>query len=208
MNVKGKLEKLYNMSFEKVISEIHIKNGKPISQISKECLVSRKAITNLCKRHGLKQMSSSEAAFLKYKNGYIHHNTGKKNPKQSELMTKNNPIKNEASAIKRAISMKQALEKMALPQEKKFQEILDELKIKYEYQKPINKYNIDFFITNKNICIEIDSTKKLSLKKKESHKKRDALMLSFGFITIRIDKDLISNKKTILNILNTNNVIG
>lgn len=207
MNLKDKIEKLYNMDFKDVINVIHIEQGKSVLQISKETGVSRKSITNLAERLGLKTRNSSEAGFTKYKNGFIHPRIGTKDPAQSEKMIKNNPMRKDWVAEKRAISMQRALIKRELPQEILFKEILDKLNIKYEYQKPIGRYNADFFIQEKMICIEIDSTKKLCIEKKNSHKTRDAYFSSKGIKTIRIDKDLLNCESKYLDILRTNNII-
>lgn len=207
MNVKDKLEKLYNMDFAKVIMEVHIKNRKSISQISKECKVSRKAIAQLCKKFGLTQMNQRDAAIAKYKNGYINPLTGVENPLQRKRMTENNPIKNKDAANKRAVSMQKALSKISLPQEVVFGEILNEYKIKYEYQKPIGPYNIDFFIAENCLCIEIDSDHKWGKYKKMKAKERDTFLNDQGLNVLRINKLLLQNKSIIIDILNANNVI-
>ena len=204
----------FKIPLEQVIKEMHFKKEISLNELSKMSGISRQSIKNCCDRLGIQTRSIKEATALTKNKGPNHFMWGKTKEScvlalaSSNRMKKRNPIKNKNVAIKRANSISKTFSDNLLKQEIKFKNILDENGIKYEIQKPIDKYNLDFFIPDKNLGIEIDSTAKWGKQRKEKAKVRDDnLMKYFCIKTLRIDKRLLDKKSTIIDILKTNNII-
>lgn len=154
------------MPFDKVITELHWKQMWSVNRIAKECGISHTPIINLCKLTNLKLRTHSEAS--------------------SESIKKVNA--NVLHREKRARTIRGIYSKNILPQEKEFKKYLDALGIKYEMQYPIGPYNIDFFIPNKRLCIEIDSTYKWGNGRIKAADTKDKLLKDKGFTVIRLNK--------------------
>lgn len=214
LSVKERVEIFFKLPFEEVIQRLHLKDKVSLNALSKKCGVSRQSITSVAKKSGLRVRTVKEATSLTKNKGKNHFRYGRTKETcadlklQSENMKLNNPMKNRDSSKKRAISMQKVLKKRALPQEVSFSKILKTLNIKFVEQKPVDRYNLDFFIPEKNLVIEIDSTSKIGGDKRKSHRVRDFILLNeYGLSTIRIDKRLAESALSIFDILYANDIV-
>jgi len=212
--VKNRVEKYFNMPFEKVISELHFKNGKSLNALSLECGESRQVISSITHRMGIKTRSHKDAVALTKNKGENHWNFGRdKNTCEfskahSERMTNKNAIRVKGAAEKRAVTISKTFVKKLLPQEKVFRDILLSVGVSFEMQRPVGKFNLDFFIPDLNLAIEIDSTDKWGVERRSFAEKRDAILLrEFNIKTLRINKRFLSDSLYIRDVLYTNNII-
>ena len=70
--------------------------------------------------------------------------------------------------------------------EKYFMEVLKNLNVKYEYEKPFGKYFIDFEIPDKMIALEIDGKQHDELIRHASDIKKDKFLTENGYTVFRI----------------------
>ncbi len=169
------------MPFDKVIIDLHWNKKRSINSISKQCGVSHTAILRLCRLTSLKTRTHKEASSL---------NMNLKNP--SHCLNARNA---RAKTISKVFKIKE------LPQEEMFRKILTKMKIKFETQKAIGGYNIDFFLPDKNLCIEIDSTYKWGMDRKKAAAFRDKYILSKGYKTIRLNKVWMNDLLNLIEVL-------
>lgn len=216
MTAKDKIEYFFNMSFELVIKKLHIEDKITILELSNRSGISRDSFQRLSKKYGLKIRSPKEARSIVIEKGVCskenHWAWGlrKENSNwakmHSERMKKYNPSFDKEINKKTAITFSKTLTKRASDSEKLAYKILSDLNIDFEFQKPIDKYIIDFFLNEKQICLEIDSSSKWCDEKKRRAEKRDINLLNLGYKTIRINKKHLS-LEFMHDILATNNVI-
>lgn len=214
MRAIEKIEKFFNMSFEKIISDLHWKDGLSLFALSKRCKVSRDSFQKEANRRGIKLMSFKEAAKRRHEH-HKHWATGLTKEtcssfdKISNIMKENNPSKNKKIRSKMSRTMSNNFKKNLLPQEIKFKEYLDKYsKYKYETQFPIEQYIIDFFIFDLNLCIEIDSTDKWGKSRFIAATTKDRILMDLKYRVLRINKRYIDNELYIVDILNSNNIIS
>jgi len=214
MRAIEKIEKFFNMSFEKIISDLHWKDGLSIFELSSRCGFSRDCFQKEAKRLNLKLMNRHESALRKYEH-HKHWAIGltKENSRFGKMhslrMKKNNPSFNEETRNKMSKSLANKFKENLLPQEILFKDILDRhCNLKYEIQYPIKQYIIDFFIPSLNLCIEIDSTDKWGNDRKEKAIEKDNNLKYLGFNILRINKRHLENELYIVDILNSNNIIS
>lgn len=214
MKAIEKIEKYFNMPFEKIISDLHWRDGLSILELSKRCGFSRDCFQKEAKRLGIILMNRHESALRKYDH-HEHWATGltKENSAFGKMhslrMKKNNPSFNEDIRNKISKSLSKRFKDNLLPQEILFKDILERHCIlKYETQYPIKQYIIDFFIPSLNLCIEIDSTDKWGKEKKERSLIKDKLLNDNGYKILRINKRHLKNESRIIDILNSNNIIS
>lgn len=65
-------------------------------------------------------------------------------------------VNRDIQRLRRVHYMEKHLQKKKTKLEKLFEDILNSLGIEYVFQYPVNGYNYDFYITNKNLLIEVD----------------------------------------------------
>lgn len=212
---KERVENYFQMPFEDIIKELHIKEKKSLEELSRQSGIARQTITNIAKRLGLRIRTIQEANKLTKNKGNKHWAYGKTKDNSdwaksnSDRMKKSNPISNEDTQIKRAITMSKALKNRRLPQEIQAANIFTSFGIEFIEQYPVGPYNLDFYIKELNLAIEIDSTDKWGGGKKDKAIIRDEFLLNeFKIKTIRINKNWLSNRETILNILKANDIIN
>lgn len=212
MNTLERLEKYFNMPFDKIISDLHWKDGLSILELSNRSGVSRDSIYKLAKKFDLLLKTATQSAMDKYRH-HDHWAKGLTKEKSgwarmhSRRMKKKNPMYLDNIALKRSETMQDVFSKNLLPQEIEFKNILDKFLIKYEVQKSIDRYNIDFFIPSLSLCIEIDSTSKWGRVRRSAAEKKDVVLSSLGFKILRINKNKLSDLSFINNILKANNII-
>lgn len=212
MNTLDKYEAALDMKFKLTISELHWKQGLSILELSKRTGVSRDWIYKTAERLNLTLKTAKQSA----KDKYLHHThwatgltkeTSAIHRRQSLRMKKKNSIKFNGAAEKRANTIQNLFRNKLWPQEIKFKRILDKHKVKYELQRPIGSYNIDFFIPALSLCVEIDSTSKWGIERRNASLKKDTFLKSKGLNILRIDKRKLSDLSYIDHILKTYNVI-
>lgn len=192
---------------------MHWKKERSIKSLSDECGVSRDTFQRQAKNRHIKLRNIKDACSLTLNKGDKHWANGlrKENSSwanmNSERMKTNNPNKDIEVRRKRAKTISKTFIRNVLPQEAMFKNILDKKSIAYEMQKPIEGYNVDFFI-EPNKCIEIDSTDKWGKTRRSAAAKKDKLLSQNGFEVIRINKRWLSDLSCIIDILVTNNVIS
>ena len=212
MTAKEKIEKYFGMNFEKILTKLHWESGLSLFELSIRCGISRDVMYKNAKRLGLKTMNRTESAISR-KRHHKHWATGlnKENSewarRSSDRLKENNPIKYKNAALKRAKTMSNVFSKKLWPQEIKFKAILDKHLVEYEMQKPIGPYNIDFFVSQLQLCIEIDSTSKWGKDRRIAATKKDEFLTKKGFKILRINKNNLSDTSFINNVLQANNVI-
>ena len=211
---KEKVESFYNESFKNVIKIIHLKNKTSLNQMGKDCGVSRKTITSIAKLLDLKIRNHKQSVEITKNKGERHYafgqtkETHKKHLISSSRMKKHNAINAEGAKEKRAETIASTFKKKLYPQEIKFKKTLSKLKIKFIMQFPVGPYNLDFYIKNKNIAIEIDSTSKWGIKQKQFAKERDEYVLEqFNIKTIRINKTKLDDIELIKEILKKHSLL-
>lgn len=212
MTALEKIEKHFNMSFNSIIKVLHWDKQISILQLSKKCGISRDVFHRECKKREIKLRSVSESRILFAQRGDEHWAYGlrKESSKWAKAaslrMKKHNPSNNVLIREKMSLTMSEIFKNNPYPQEIKTIKILNLLKIKYEFQKPIGTYIVDFFIFKNSICLEIDSTSKWGKERKYRAKVKDDFLKSLNFNVIRINKNHIT-LNLIANILKANNVI-
>lgn len=201
------------MPFDKIISELHWKDGLSIFELSKRSGFSRDCFQKEAKKLNLKLMNRHEAALRKYDH-HKHWATGlnKENSEFGKMhslrMKNNNPSFNPKIREKMSKTLSDNFKKKLWPQEIKFKEYLDKYcKYKYETQVPIKQYIIDFFIPDLNLCIEIDSTDKWGKDRFIAATTKDRILMDLKFRVLRINKRYLSNELYIVDILNSYNII-
>lgn len=201
------IERHFNMSFNDVIKILHHAQKRSIKSLSDECGISRDTFQKQANRLGIKLRNSKEACALTENKGERHWAWGLRKENSawakmhSDRMKKDNPAFKLLIKSKRAKSMIEVLKKRKLPQEIKFQKILEKNKIEYEWQKPCGPYNMDFYLPKQNLCVEIDSTRHWGGNRTRAAKIRDAFLLKNGFKTVRINKELLDKPATMKKII-------
>lgn len=209
-----KLEKFFEMPLKDIIDKLHHDDKISVNELSKRSGITRQSITNFALKAGLKIRTVKEATRLTKNKGKKHFMWGKTKDNCDRCMTAslrmkaNNPINSIEAATKRAVTISKTFRENLYIQEEIFKEILEKNKVKFEMQTPFGPYNLDFFIRDMDLAIEIDSTQNWWIDRKKAAKKRDKYMLKTHRIeTLRIDKRLLANELVILNILYAYNVI-
>lgn len=214
MTALQKIELYFKLPFKKVISKLHWKEKRSIKSLSDECGVSRDTFQRLSKGFNIDLRSLQDAAKLTKNRGERHWAFGltKDNSEwannSSRRMTKNNPANDRKLAIKRARTISKLYKEKLLPQELKMKDILDKAFIKYEVQKPIGPYVIDFFIPDLNLCLEVDSTSKWGKERRDAASIKDRYLKRRSFRMVRVNKNWLSNMDRLADILKTNNIVG
>jgi len=181
------------MNLENIISNLHWEQGKSLNLLSKECGVTRQSFTNACKKQGLKTRGVREATKLTKNKGSAHYQFGKSNPKQAKRMRENNPALIKEYLQRATDKKSETYKKYPWPQEIKMMRILDKRKITYIFQFPACPYILDFYLPEKSICIEVDSTDKWGKDRKLKAKERDSFLLGKGISVFRINKKYLDN---------------
>lgn len=204
---QDEIENFFNMSFIDVIKILHLEKKVSINQLSKMTLISRDTFMRLCKKYNLNTLSHAEAIKLTpFNKGEKHWAFNKKRPDCSKRMKENNPSIKNSNLIKMAISKSEYLKLRPLPQEQIFLTFLEKHKIKYIFQYPINRYVIDFFIPENNICIEIESDDKWCKDKRNRSINKRLFLEKLGYKVLNLSRKKL-NDTFIYDILKTNNVI-
>lgn len=208
------IEQFFNMSFIDIINRLHWEKGYSIKSLSDKCCVSRDTFMRHSKRLGLKLRNIKEATKLTNNKGKNHWACGlrKENSNwanaHSERMKKNNPMALNDNCRKVALTKSKTYKRKLYPQEVLFEKYLIKYcLLRYESQKPIDRYIIDFFISSLNLCIEIDSTAKWGKERRLKADLKDHFLKSKGYKILRIDKRLLDCELIIYDILKTNNII-
>ena len=93
---------------------------------------------------------------------------------------------------KNLVSNAKSLRKNMTPEEKHlWYDFLKKLPITVNRQKNIGNYIVDFFISSKNIVIEIDGRQHYTAKNKAADAKRDAELASLGLKVLRYSNNAI-----------------
>lgn len=188
MNCRYKeIESFFKMPFAKIISELHMRQSRSIHSLVKESGISHTSFVNLARSLGIELRTHKQSSRLN--------------------MSLNNPTHNVAAKEKRARTLKRAYSKSLWPQEIVFKKILDKQSVRYEMQSPIGPYNIDFFLKDIRLCIEIDSTDKWGKERRAAANKKDKVLIGLGYKVLRINKRKLTDLLFINNILKANNVI-
>lgn len=210
---KLRAEKYFGISFEEIVLVKHLKEKISLNELSKLCGVTRQSLANIAKRLGLKTRSIKESNVLTKNKGENHFNFGKTKEndehckRSSDRMKNKNPIRNPDTRAKASASLAEYFKKNPLKQEAAFSRILKSRDIDFAFQYPIGPYVVDFFIPEKNLCIEIDSCDKWDAKKRRRADLKDIELNNKGFTVVRINRHKVSKKDIILDILKSNNII-
>ena len=213
MKIKDKIEKYFGMTIEEIIFKKHLDEKISLNDLSKECGVIRQSFTNIAKKLGLEIRSVKEATRLTRNKGENHFNFGntKLNNEYclaaSNRMKTKNPTKNVENLTKAAATRSEYFKTKPWPPEIVFIKILNGYKVEYIFQHPIRQYIIDFFIPEKNICVEIDSTKHWGLDRREAAKIKDKILFDLGFKVVRICKSKLTDLNFIADTLKSQNII-
>lgn len=196
------IESYFNMSFSDVINKLHLEEKITILELSRRCGISRDTFQKQAKKHGLKVRNPKEARQIVSEKGICskenHWAWGltKENSAWARIVSENmkriNPSNDFNIRCKMSNSLSKLYKNNPLPQEKMAANFLDKLCVKYEFQKPVDTFIIDFFLLDSNICLEVDSTDKWGRERNEMARKRDEKILALGFKTIRLNKKYLS----------------
>lgn len=198
MRAIEKIEEFFKMPFEKIISDLHWKDGLSLFELSKRCGFSRDCFQKEAKKLGLPLMSHKDAALRKYDH-HTHWATGLRKETSSfakmhsERMKRNNPAKNLETRKKMSESLSKYFKNNLFEQESKFKKYLDALSIKYEMQYVIDVFIVDFFI-GPNFCIEVDSSSKWCKEKRKRAENKDKILLEKEYKILRINKDKLDDE--------------
>lgn len=210
-----KIESHFNLPFPEIISKLHWEKEYSVKRIADESGVSRDFIQKQAKRMGLEVRNRKQATSITKNKGENHWAYGLNKEssewakRASERMTENNPIRDESAANKRAKTIEKTFKKKLYPQEAEFAKVLDSLGIAYEMQKPFGRFNVDFFIPDMNLAIEIDSTDKWGKERREKAALRDTILSSDeGIEVLRINKKIVFDRESIIYFLKRENVIS
>jgi very-short-patch-repair endonuclease len=212
MRALDKIEQHFALSFDEIISQLHWEKKKSLLSLSKECNVSRDVFQRECKRRGLKLRNIQEATKLTNTSGELHWAFGLRKEthewakKSSERLKKKNPARDPLAKERRAVSISQTFQRKPWPQEVLMLEILQAIGLTPRCQYPIKEFVLDFFLADKNICIEVDTTSKWGKERRAKAAQRDKILLDLGIKTIRFNKDKLSIA-TVKDILLANNII-
>lgn len=207
-----KIELYFKMPFEKVISELHIKEKQSLLSLSNASGVGRDAFQKRCKELGLSLRGIKDARGLSALSGKDHwafgltKDTHEMYAKHSVRMKKNNPANNKKLRAKMSISLANTFRSRPLPQELIFKNILDDIGIRYIFQHPTEQYVIDFFLPDFALALEVDSTNKWGIDRRKNAAKRDKRLAKLGIKTLRFNKTKL-DRNSICNILKANNVV-
>lgn len=181
------IESHFKMDFKSIINELHLKQGRSINELSRDVGISHTPFVRLAKKFNLTFRNKPEASTLN--------------------ISKNNPIFLDDARFNRAKSVKQYLIEKNLKQELLFKSILLKSNKQFIEQHPIGPYNIDFYIQDSRLCIEIDSTKKWGKEKRLKAYQRDSYLKENGYWVLRINKLWLDDYSFIKNILKAYNII-
>lgn len=213
MKARERLENFFRMPLASIIDGPHWRDGVSINELGKRAGVTRQAIIHMCKVAGIRVRSVKEATGLTKNKGERHWAWGKTKETHptfavhSRRMKRRNPCKDEATMEKLAIIRSKQFKKKPLTQESQFARILRTEQVSFVFQEPIGRYIIDFFIPEKELCIEIDNIRGWSKERYRRTKVRDRYLGRRGFRVVRIDKSLLANRAAVLEILRTNDLI-
>jgi len=209
------IEEFYKMPFEDIIKVFHIEKQISLKLMADECGISRQVIKNIAIRLKIKTRSLQDAAKLNPNKGTKHFAFGQRKETNERLrrISENMKIKNPSFSNnvrkKIAISMSKTFIKKPWPQETRFRIILLKHKVKFEMQKPVDRFVLDFYIKSLNLAVEIDSRSNWGAERSQKAKTRDEILLKeFGIKTLRINKNKLSDGLFIEDILFANNIIG
>lgn len=181
------IEEKFNIPFDEFIEREHFFFKKSIRKIALDLGTSHTFLLKTCKGLGIKLRSKKEASSLN--------------------MKRNNPSRIESAKNKRALSMESVLRERNLPQEIFFIELFKSKGVNFLDQYPVGPYNIDFFLPDNFICLEIDSTSRWGKKRRSAALVKDSFLKNNGFKVLRINKNLIKKESIIMDILKANNII-
>lgn len=181
MNCRERIENHFGMSFDQLIQKLHWGENRSIHSLAKECGLSHTPFIRLAKLTNLRLRTHKEASSLN--------------------MRINNAVTFFGAAEKRAIKIKNTFVNNLLPQELVFKEILLKAGKVFEMQKPIGAYNVDFFVPDKNMCIEIDSSYKWGLDRKKAAFEKDKYLIEKGYRVIRLNKAWLNDLKNIIELI-------
>jgi len=213
MKLKLKAELYFGIPFKEIIKKKHIEEKVSLNELSKMCGITRQSLTNIAASLGLKTRTVYEANNLTKNKGDNHFLFGKtkENSEQckrsSDRMTKNNPMGDPEVRARASVSLARHFRKNPLKQEAAFSRMLKSIGIDFVFQYPIDAHIIDFFIPEKNLCIEIDSCDKWDIKKRRRSELKDIELNNKGFTVVRINRHKVSKKDIILDILKSHNVV-
>ena len=201
------------MPFKEIIEELHWKQKISVSELSRQCGMTREGIGQIAKRLSLPVRSHRESVKLTKNKGDKHwayglrKETDDRIKDHSDRMIKRNPAKNPEIRAKMSKSLSKVFTKNPLEQEIAFKEFLELLNVKYKEQFPISSFVIDFFVPKLNLCIEIDSTHHWGHHRRFKAKEKDEYLNAKGFKVLRIDKTWALEFSRITEILLTNKLI-
>lgn len=209
-----KIEKYFNMPFEKVILDLHWEQKISINSLSKQCGVSRDTFGKHANKLHLQLRSNKEATKLTQNKGPKHWAFGLRKESSSwakahsDRMKLNNPVKKDCILKKFLKSQRSNLLNNLSEQEIIFKNLLINLEIEFEMQKIIGRYIVDFFIPSKHLIIEIDSIDKMCKKKKKRWIKKKNILKKLEYKFLSINRTyILKNELLTLYILASNNVI-
>lgn len=165
--IREKIERHFGMTFDEVIIKRHFGKNESINKLAKEAGVSHTPFIRLAKLTGIRLRTHSEASSISMSN-----------------VNNNDPN----FRAKRAKTLSKTYANKLHPQEIMFKRFLDKSNIKYIMQEPIGPYNMDFFLPDKKLCIEIDSSYKWGNERKKNALVRDKYIKSKGLKVLRLNK--------------------
>lgn len=188
---------------KRLVKEFHWGQGKSLRMIEREHGLSNDTIRKRCIRLNIKTKSRQQSIIDVEKHiirpvGDNHWS--KTNPElmakcakvSSERMTTNNPIHKKGVPEQIAKTKSIRFKKEPTFHESLIINLFDDISMPYEFQPAISKYIPDFVVCG-NIIIEIDGRGHAS--RKASDLVRDQFLCGLGFYVVRIDQDLLFNKR-------------
>lgn len=187
----------------RLVNEFHFKQGMSLRSIERAHGLSNDTMRKRCVKLNIKTKSKRQSIIDNEK--YVVRPSGEKhwsktNPSalataskaSSERMTKNNPIHKHGIAEKIAKTNSNRFKKDPTFHESLMIDLFDLIGIPYEFQPVISKYIPDFVVCG-NVIVEIDGRGHAS--RKASDLVRDQFLCGIGFYVVRIDQDLLFNKR-------------
>lgn len=187
----------------RLVNEFHFKQGMSLRSIEREYGLSNDTIRKRCIKLNIKTKSQRQSIIDNEK--HIARPSGdnhwsKTNPdalaatsKASSMrMTKNNPVHKKGVAEKIALTNSERFKQTPTFHESLMIELFDLIDMPYEFQPAISKYVPDFVVCG-NVIVEIDGRGHAS--RKASDLVRDQFLCSLGFYVVRINQDLLFNKR-------------
>lgn len=187
----------------RLVKEFHFNQGMSLRRIERDNNLANDTIRKRCIKLNIKTKSRKQSIcdnekYVTRPSGDTHWgklNTeawDKKSRESSTRMSKNNPIHKDGVAELIAKTNSKKWKEEPTLHESLIITLFDSLNVPYDFQMPVSKYVPDFVVYG-NIIVEIDGRGHAS--RKTTDRIRDKALCDIGFFVVRINQDLLFNKR-------------